>query len=86
MSWCHCSTADGEACVDGGLLSNQRATTSVVSTPTTGGDILTVLAVRLCCGAVAAAMAPERPPALWDLPAREREVSSFLVSCSQREG
>jgi hypothetical protein len=82
MSWCHCSMADGEACTDGGLLSNQRAVTSVTSTPITGGGVRTVPAMRWCCVVVTTVVVLKRPPARWDLPAREQEVTSLSVSCS----
>jgi hypothetical protein len=78
--------ADGEACADGGLLSNRRATTSVASTPVAGGGGRTISAVRWCCVAVTAVVALERPPAHHDLPTRVREMTSLSVSCSRREG
>jgi hypothetical protein len=67
-SWCHSSAADGEAPIDGGLLSNRRVATCVASTPITGSGVQTVPAMRWCCVTVAAIMAIEWPPARWDLP------------------
>jgi hypothetical protein len=86
MSWRHCSTADGEACTNGGMLSNQRAATSVALTPTVGGGIRTIPTVRKCCVAVTAVVMLERPPTRRDLPAREQEVTSLSVSYSRRKG
>jgi hypothetical protein len=57
--------------------------TSVASTPTTGGGVQIVPAVRWCCVAVTAVMALEQPPAHQDLPAREQEVIPLSVSCSR---
>jgi hypothetical protein len=77
------SGADGEAWANGALLSSRRAATSVASTPTTGGGVQTVSAVRWCYLAV---MAIEWPPTRRDLPAQEREVTSLSVSFTRREG
>jgi hypothetical protein len=80
MSWCHCSAADGEACIDGGLLSNHPAMTSVSSTLTADGGVRTVPAVRWCCVAVTTLVVLEQPLACRDLPTQEQEVTSLSVS------
>jgi hypothetical protein len=76
MSWRHCSTAYGEVCGRGGLLSSCRAPTSVTSVAATEGGVATVLAVYWHCGVTMAAVATVRLPARRDCPTLEQEVAS----------
>jgi hypothetical protein len=46
MSWCHYSTAEGDALNEGGLLRSWRAASNVASTPAATDDAAAVLAIR----------------------------------------
>jgi hypothetical protein len=75
--------ADGETCIDSGLLSNQHAITSVASTPAADSSLWIVLAMRWCCVVVATVVALELPPAHRELLTWEREVTSLSISYSR---
>jgi hypothetical protein len=83
MSWCHCSTADCEACELGGLWRSWHATSSVPSRPAPSG---VTPAVAAECYRYAVAIVPTAMLAPWvfvrrNRPTLERELASCSIPC-----